>query len=137
MKTFLASLLCCLLLSVAGGQTPADVCPKHIVVPVYPLIARQGRLQGTVTVVIDLGPDGKTISASGSGADAILDRASEEMVRDWVFSPPTADSEKKTTFTFVYEMQSTNSGPPSGVIFDFPGRVKLIGYPLPPGEINQ
>jgi TonB family protein len=112
---------------------------KHIVAPSYPPIARQARVQGTVSVELQLGPDGKVISAKGSGADEILNGAAEYFIKEWVFAPVAGDSARTTTFTFVFVLKNVNDNslPHPGVVFDLPDRVEIIGTFLLPSELNQ
>jgi len=52
-----------------GAET---VCTKNLISPVYPMLARQARITGTVIVSLEVNPDGSVHSAVVSGAHKLL-----------------------------------------------------------------
>jgi TonB family protein len=102
---------------------------RDFVAPDYPRDANVANIQGTVTVNILIGPDGKVIQARGSGAHAILVEAAETNVRQWVFGPLPAVGEYPIshTVTYVYKLEE----PPAYVLLfptirtHLPDRVEL------------
>jgi len=76
------------LLLTLNSQGAVDAtCVKHVVPPGYPHLARAATLQGTVTVEIDIDPDGTVTSERSSGANELLRRASEDNIAQWMFCP--------------------------------------------------
>ena len=74
-------------LSVAGllqGVGPAKV---KDVAPVYPPIAQSARVQGTVTIEVQVQPDGHVSSAHVLRSVPLLDRAATDAVMQWEFTP--------------------------------------------------
>lgn len=91
-----------LLLSPSGSQRKDSLLPKvtNAAVPFYPELARQTRIQGTVS--FRLFTDGKQVSAiEGESGPPLLVKAAAENVRTWEFKP-----HKPTNFavTFHYEL---------------------------------
>ena len=87
--------------SLAGQKTVSDL-PKVVraSAPFYPELARQTRIQGTVTLRVST--DGKMVSAVGAGnGHPILVKAAAENVKTWEFKPHSP-----TTFevTFRYRL---------------------------------
>jgi periplasmic protein TonB len=66
-------------------------CPQ----PVYPIPAMRRGMQGVVTLLVAVDPEGhvtqvRLLESSGHG---ILDRAAQDAVAKWVFQPATEDGE--------------------------------------------
>lgn len=94
----LVSAACC------GGE---EVCVQHVVVPGFPHLARMASIQGPVTVEIEIGEDGKVVSAKASGVHRLLERASEENIRQWTFRPSTLTGRpisKRLRITYIYKL---------------------------------
>jgi TonB family protein len=72
-------------ISIAGG-VPAGKIVK-MVKPVYPPLAKQARIQGTVVLNVVVGQDGAVISVALANGHALLAPAAIEAVRQWVFQP--------------------------------------------------
>lgn len=72
---------------VEGGDLSSQVLSAKP--PVYPLDARRRREQGTVRLLVLVGPDGRVsdIELAGSSGSALLDRAALGAVRHWRWSP--------------------------------------------------
>jgi len=122
-----------LALLAAASLGAGQIRPKHIVVPGYPRVARVARLQGTVSVEIEIGPDGKVISAKASGGHKLLQDAAEENIRQWTFEPSAPSENAPTTLriAYVYRLEGKEEvyySPPV-VIFDLPERVEIVGHP--------
>jgi TonB family protein len=95
------------------------------------------QLEGTVTVVIEIGSDGRVISAKASGPSKLLERASEENARHWTFSgPPTrlGSGSRQTKITYVYKLEGKPQyyDPPPTVVLDLPERVEITSQPPEP-----
>jgi periplasmic protein TonB len=69
-----------------GGQIKP---PKKLrdVAPVYPPIARQARIQGTVTVECVISPHGRVMDVKVVSSIPLLDSAAVEAVKQWVYTP--------------------------------------------------
>lgn len=71
-----------------GCQGTRDSSVRSFVAPQYPYLARVHHEAGTVNVRVEVGPDGKVISAKGSGAVAALVEAAERNATLWQFEAP-------------------------------------------------
>lgn len=118
-------------------QVSAEPHVQHKDYPLYPPLAWQASLQGTVTVDIQLSTDGKVVSAKASGAHPMLQRAAEENIRQWTFSDVT-DDKHALTFTYIYRIVAPKTGLYNTrlpVKFDLPHRrVEISVYPV---ELNE
>lgn len=102
--------------------------------PEYPLAARYAGEQGTVTIHVTIGSDGKVTSAIGSGAPDSLVKASEENIRHWKFGPFAAKDEFPISHTirFIYRLQGKAkfvSIPPI-IRTDLPDQLEISATPL-------
>lgn len=73
------------LLRVGGNIKPPKLL--HQVAPLYPEIARQARLVGTVTVLAIVGTNGRVREASVVKGIPLLSEAALEAVRQWRYQP--------------------------------------------------
>ncbi len=113
--------------SAAYGQC-RNVEVKSLAPPVYPAVANVAKIEGAVKVHVSVSADGKVASAKGSGAHEILNRASEENIRLWTFSAPSAACD--ITVTYVYKLEGKPSYyARSRVILELPLRVEIISEP--------
>ena len=92
-------------------------------VPMYPLMARIARLEGTLTLRVQT--DGTAITGvTGEGGSPLLRHAAEKNLRTWRFV-----THKPTIFevTFVYSIDSEMpvGGGNSTVVLKFPTRVEV------------
>ena len=69
-----------------GGRVKEPSKVRHVA-PVYPVIAQQVRVQGTVIVEAIIGTDGRVREARVVGSRPLLDEAALAAVRQWVFTP--------------------------------------------------
>ena len=69
--------------------------PRRIVsvAPVYPQIAQQARVEGTVEIEALIGEDGKVRNAKLLSGKALLNEAALTAVRQWVFTPTRLNGE--------------------------------------------
>ena len=63
--------------------------PIHRVEPVYPPIARQARVSGTVEIEAVIGVDGHLREIHVKSGPALLIKAATDAVRQWVYEPTT------------------------------------------------
>lgn len=57
------------------------------VVPDYPLMARQNRITGQVTVQVTIAEDGRVVEAAAVSGPPVLRTAAEVAARKWIFRP--------------------------------------------------
>jgi periplasmic protein TonB len=67
-----------------GVERPRKI--RHLD-PVYPEIARNVRVQGTVVIDAIIGPDGRVTQATIRQSQPLLDQAALAAVRQWVYTP--------------------------------------------------
>jgi hypothetical protein len=123
-----------LVLYCRAGDDP--ICVQHLVVPGYPRLARLAQYKGTVNVELEIGADGRVVSAKGTGANALLVRASEENALQWVFerTAMSANSTLKRTITYIYSLAGKKEyyDSPPLVVFDLPNRLEITAHPPDP-----
>lgn len=117
---------------VAGvpGGPPSAAYPAVLqrVEPVYPPLARQARIQGTVQFKVRIGEDGRVLNMQLVSGHPLLVPAAQEAVKQWVFQPATKDGQAVET-TAVVEVGfslPTGSAPASGV----PGGLPNVTSPI-------
>jgi len=69
-----------------GGEVQAARL-THEVVPVYPVIARQARVQGTVRLSAAIAPDGTVKDLHLLNGSPLLVAAAEDAVKQWTYQP--------------------------------------------------
>ncbi len=133
MKNSLIPLLVgCFLLS----PSPFQVCVLHLESPDYPELARQARIQGAVSANVKIAANGAVISATATGGHPILRAEAEKNVLTWKFA--VADQHLAAPYiqTVVYEFKlegkEVDYSPRPRVIFDLPGRVRIVTQPMLP-----
>ena len=120
----LCTLLCASAVTAQNKTLLSDIpVVKEAQTPLYPQLARQARIEGTVRVLVTT--DGLGITKiSSSGANMLLLEAAEENVRTWRFF-----RHKPQTFTvsFVYKLESPEvfGFANSSVSLDLPTRVEV------------
>jgi protein TonB len=67
-----------------GVEAPRKL--RHVA-PVYPELARQARVQGTVTLECAIDPHGRVAQARVLSGSPLLDAAALDAVRQWVYTP--------------------------------------------------
>jgi len=103
----------CLLASqgICWGVDP--LCVRNLAVPEYPRLALLARIQGEVRVAVEIGSDGKVLSAKAavpSGrakALELLRRAAEKNIAGWTFEPPFGAKAfpLRQTVTYFYRIR--------------------------------
>lgn len=109
MKPTRQFLLLFLILSCAGvsaaqsGEAKPDIpVVRSAAMPLYPVLARQARVEGTVQVKVTT--DGTSIAnIAALGANKILLEAAEQNVRTWTLYKHTPQT---FTVTFVYKLEA-------------------------------
>jgi TonB family protein len=80
----------------------------HKVQPEYPEMAKEQNIQGTVIVLITIGPSGSVVSASiaESSGNAALDKAALQAAQESTFRPPLANGIPTTRqYKIEYDFQ--------------------------------
>ena len=78
----------------------------------------------------------EVVSAKGSGAHPLLNRAAEDNARLWAFSAPLPESATKLTVTYVWRLEGKEQeryDSAAVVTLDFPNRVEVVAHPPRPG----
>jgi protein TonB len=61
--------------------------------PVYPALARQMRVQGSVELLANIGKDGSITKVSAISGDGVLARAAIDAVKQWKYKPYYLDDQ--------------------------------------------
>lgn len=72
-------------ISVSGGVMAGMILTK--VQPVYPMEAKENRVQGTVVLAAQIGPDGHISQLSVVQGPDALRKAAYDAVKNWVYRP--------------------------------------------------
>lgn len=136
-KLTLAIAICGLAVDGFSQATPI-ITIKHLELLQYPNLARQARLQGTISIHLKIASGGVVLDAEPSTADALLKEhpllqtETVKLVRTWTFSCShcAPESEYEHVLTFVYrlegrEAQSNNSH----FTIDLPDRITITANP--------
>jgi len=73
----------------------------HQVTPVYPPLARQARIEGTVQLQAFIGRDGRIRDLRVTSGHPLLIPAAVEAVRQWVYRPTTLNGSPVEVLTTV------------------------------------
>ena len=125
-------LFLCLATRTAAQQettAPREIPPDQVqslllkrVAPIYPPLARQARIQGTVILDIVIGKEGDVGKMQLFSGHPMLAPAAIEAVKQWKYRPYEEDGQSveiKTTVQIKFTMQDTD--PVQGVAGDAPG----------------
>lgn len=116
-----------------------EPCVTHLSVPKYPLLARQTRIQGTVTATALVYRDGTASVKEGKG-HPLLRGVAQENLATWKFKPN--DSVEPISLDVEYKFVLDTENPtddfnaPSNVTFDLPHHV-TISIPAPKPIIDH
>lgn len=123
-------LLICLAVLAAAQETsqPATVSSAEMsgllvkkVAPVYPPLARQARIQGTVILVIIISKSGDVQNPQLISGHPMLAPAAIEAVKQWKYHPYTSNGEPVEVKTSVQVNFTLSDKPPEGAAADMPG----------------
>jgi TonB family protein len=99
-KWLMAAMVAAVLMPFAyGGKDPEPRKVKWQVAPVYPELARQENVQGTVRLEVVIGSNGAVKSTKVLGGHPLLIRAAEEAVKKWRYE---AGPESTTVVEFHF-----------------------------------
>jgi TonB family protein len=105
-----------------ASQAAPVLVSAHI--PVYPPLARQGRIEGIVKPTFTLGDNGEPIDVQVISAQALLRTAALENVQTWRFRTPYAEGKYETEFDFRFVCSA-----PQRVTFESFQRVEVVSCP--------
>lgn len=123
--------LLCMTLLASAQETPskpAEVDPDAVqgllirkVAPVYPPLARQARIQGTVVLNIVINKSGEVSDLKLFSGHPMLAPAAVQAVKQWRYRPYEKDGEPVEIQTTVQVNFKIADNPPTGVAGDAPG----------------
>ena len=85
---------------VAAPQTETARTVTKKVAPLYPSMARQGKLKGTVKLLLVVMPDGKVKSVGVIGGHPMFVVTASEAAKQWRFAPAAKESRETLSFEF-------------------------------------
>ena len=143
MRLFVVVFLVCVVTVGSFGQEPRPVCPRHIDVPAYPLIARAAHVAGKIELLVMVDTEGRVEKAQPVNANLsslpadrpypqLFESPAIENIRRWTFEPRS----EPFSFRIVYDYGFDCSGPSSDtavtkVTIDFPKLVTIRTNCLP------
>ena len=84
----------------SAAQEKSDRKLVKRVDPVYPQIAGQLHLSGSVKMVLQVNADGKVESVRTTGGSPILTAAAESAAKQWKYEAASKESSENVTITF-------------------------------------
>ncbi len=99
-----------------GGDVEAAKLIR-MVRPIYPSIARQARIQGTVVLTAIIGEDGRVEMLHYVSGPPLLVQAALDAVRQWRYAPTLLNGRPvsvETTITVVFTLGDPGGGAPGG-----------------------
>jgi TonB family protein len=114
-----------------AAESP-ERCVMSIGIPVYPPLAEQARVEGTVKVGITVDETGAVAKATGMSGQPMLLAAALENVKTWRFAPIKG---KSSVFVITYEfrIEGQEVHAPVGcskVKLDLPAKVEISSPPI-------
>jgi TonB family protein len=85
---------------VVAQEAEGDRKVTKRVMPVYPPLAKQAHLVGTVKLLMTVSPDGKVKSVKTLGGNAVLALAAETAGKLWTFEPSKKETNETVAFKF-------------------------------------
>jgi TonB family protein len=132
---FLTICCACLAWGQEAAPVPTELSPDSVppllirkVAPVYPPLARQARIQGTVILKIVINKDGDVRDVQLVNGHPMLAPAAVEAVKQWKYQPYTRDGEVVVASTMVRVEFKLDQPPPM---------MPVVGGPMTGGVIGQ
>ena len=115
--------LSAVLLLVAETSQPIEVTYLESIV--YPPVARDAQIQGTVEVHVSVSATGDVLSASADAGHPALKHAAEENIRRWKFA---AGVERRFSVTYEFSLEEPRTPYRSETknCFNLPSRVRVV-----------
>jgi len=113
--------------SPTGTQVQASTLQMiQKVAPIYPPLARQARIQGTVVLRIIINKSGEVRDVSVISGHPMLAPAAVDAVRQWRYQPYEVDGQSVEVETDIQvNFKLAENPPPAGTVGDIPGGVSL------------
>jgi len=144
MSSLVAVLLCC----TAWAQEPVkDVGITSLVMPEYPVVARQARIAGEVRLTITLEPSGKVVGVkSATGPDILVKSAKSNVIR-WSYTPLAKSTDMEVVYSYRLDKPEVETNTPPVVELESPFHVVISanllsvtgydeGFKRPPKRTN-
>jgi TonB family protein len=114
-----------------AGEIP-ERCVTSLGIPIYPRLAQQAHIEGTVKVGITVDETGAVVKATGISGHQMLQAAALENAKTWRFAPLTGKS-SVFVITYEYRIEGQEVEKPTGcpkVKLELPSRVEVSSPPL-------
>jgi TonB family protein len=112
----------------------AGLVPVLMEAPVYPLLANQAQIQGTVRLKLLLDPDGTVSRVEAESGNRVLIRAAIDNAKLWRFAPAGATRDGHPTvieFTYIFRLDGTvNEHPTTRFRYEHPYRAVVTSQAL-------
>ncbi|HEX8815241.1 MAG TPA: energy transducer TonB [Terriglobales bacterium] len=84
----------------AAAQNARPRVVKTRVAPVYPRLAQQYHLEGSVNLAVIVAPNGHVKSSKVIGGNPLLAQAAQEAIKKWEFEPAQQETTEVIAITF-------------------------------------
>jgi len=126
---------------VAGAQNPFEpesniACVERLPMPAYPVVARQGRIEGIVAASVLLSPHASAekittdFTSKTSRLSGTLIRAVEDAIRAAAFRANCAN--KTVVLVFDFQIAGPSDSPKRSDAYGYPNRFWIVGEPVRP-----
>ncbi len=140
----LVGILCLALSSAQEAAQPVEISSQeagelivHKVAPVYPPLARQARIQGTVTLKATIDKSGAVHTIQLISGHPMLAPAAIEAVHQWQYKPYTLNGQPVEVETNVLVNFRLAGNPPNATANGDAGRVRVSEAVMRPLRIQQ
>jgi TonB family protein len=105
--------------------------------PLYPDMAREARVQGTVILNVTISPEGRVLAAKKISGSPLLGKAAEENVRTWIVRWPSVSAlpkksvQRNVEFVFKLSDESAPAHSPFVVTVSGIDRVEIDANAFP------
>lgn len=122
MSSLVVFAVCC----TAWAQGPGKaVGISSLVVPEYPVVARQARIAGEVHLTVTLEPTGKVVVVKSSiGPDILVESAKKNVIR-WSYTPVTKSTDMEVVYSYRLDKPEVNTNTPPVVELQSPYHVVI------------
>jgi TonB family protein len=96
-KAAMVAMLCFTAANLSGQETRKAIAQPS---PMYPAMARQFQLSGTVKVQVVIGPDGQIKETKVLGGHPLLAESVLNALKKWKFAPSNAETTQVLEFNF-------------------------------------
>jgi hypothetical protein len=115
-----------------SAATGAWSCVNELVLPKYPSLARQARIEGTVRVFVEIGAKGDHKASIEPGSHKLLRQAVEKSLKDAEFNQDCAS--RNVTLDFVFTIDAARkprTADDGELAIKAPGEVIIKAAPFP------